>query len=233
MKSWKSICLLLAVVSGIAQAQEDSLLIGGVTVSDGSTYSYLGIINPVGEGSVVGDGWFLSYIASYLTYEYDSALVNPVTQVDVSAPGFDLGLGHAWSGDGYWLNLSLAAGQREFQLSPDIAAEEPRGSVSALTAQLQWDKTIATNTNLNLLSSYSIGPNSSFNRLRFATGRYDGWRLGPEFVYQRGRNYRLEQFGLMFYRQAGEWNWELGGGVSENKAGDSGSYLTLAFVKPF
>lgn len=224
--------LLLVAVYVAPVARAESLMIAGTTLSNTSSYTYVGMVDPLGGGEI-GKGWFASYIGSYLTYDYQTLVGAALTDISATAPGLDAGLGYAWSDSNYWLNISAMLGYRDFSLDPDVPTETPRGGQEALTLQLQWDRQWQSGINLNLLTSYSAGPDTSFLRLRMARAAFDGWRLGPEFVYQKGENYQIDQLGLVVYRPRPNWSWEFALGESTNQDGESGAYLTVALVKPF
>ncbi|HET8808368.1 MAG TPA: hypothetical protein VFM76_08315, partial [Methylophaga sp.] len=126
---------MLYILSLPAQA-EQNLLIGGSQYSRTSSYTYLGLIKPFAEGQL-GRGWFMSAVGSWLTYEYDINVNNQADKLEAKAPGIDLGVGYGWLGDQYYLQLSTAAGYRDYRLSPDVPGEDPEGSTLSLTPQLQ------------------------------------------------------------------------------------------------
>lgn len=209
------------------------LVIGGTQIAEKSSYSYLGLIRPIWGGKL-GQGWFHTTIASWLTYEYGIGANNQAVTVDAKAPGIDTGLGYAWYGTSYSVNVSLAAGYRYFILTPDIAGEKPVGSVYNLTPQLQAGYRFSESLDTDIISNYSFGQQSNFNRLRLGWMAVNGWRIGLEGVYQSGRNYRIQQQGLFIATDVGKGiNLSLSGGNLEQKDGSGSAYFGLAFSRLF
>lgn len=207
------------------------LVIGGTHIADNNTYTYLGGIRPVWDGEL-GRGWFHSAIASYLTYSYDTDIGGSEVEIDARAPGIDFGIGYGWSGPGYSLSLSSALGYRRFDLSPDVRSEKPNGSQVAFTPQVQANYRFTDHWDGDLISNYSAGPRSTFNRLRVGYRPPGDWRFGPEFIYQEGRNYRNLQWGLFTGIPMGNgFAVELSAGQMEEDSGDTGGYVAIAFSK--
>ena len=225
-----STCLLMAAQAGANEFAEFPLIFGGTYIASDSTYSYLGIVHP-DWGGELGRGWYQSAIVNYLTYEYTTAVDAVNTRVKAKAPGVDIGLGYIWSGTDYSLNLSGSVGYRNFDLSPDLPNEEPNGGEAAFTPQVIASYEINPAFKVDLISNFSIGPDSTYNRLR---GGYvaHGWRLGPEFVYQDGENYRNSQIGIFTeIPLTGGFRIELSVGQLENQDDDNGGYISLGFSK--
>lgn len=228
--------LLLAVsliFVGLPVKAEQDLLIGGSQYSRASSYSYLGLIKPVADGEL-GKGWFVSAIGSWLTYEYDINVNNQADTLKAKAPGIDFGLGYGWQGDKYYLQLSAAAGYRDYRLSPNVPGEEPEGSMLSLTPQFQVGYQFTPTVDIGLLSNWSIGPQSQFNRLRLGFRPSGVWHIGLEGIYQDGKNYRSKQYGLFATRYLAKGlSLELHGGTLQSQDISSAAYLGAAFSKTF
>lgn len=225
-----SLCLIAQAGLGSDEFAEVPLVFGGSYLSSDSTYSYLGFVRP-DWGGELGKGWYQSAILNYLTYEYTTDVNAVNTRVEAKAPGMDLGIGYIWSGPGYNLNLSGSAGYRDFNLSPDLPEEDPNGGEAAFTPQIMAGYEFSPLFKLDLISNYSLGPDSTYNRLRggYAT---NGWRLGPEFVYQDGENYRNTQAGLFTeIPLPGGLRLELSAGQLENQDNHKSGYISLGFSK--
>ena len=88
--------ILIALTSPILRA-EDKLIIAGIQGSSQSSYSYLGLIQPL-EKSTLGKGWYRKILISHLTYRYLQTNPNTGININATAPGIEGGFGHAWSG---------------------------------------------------------------------------------------------------------------------------------------
>ena len=73
--------ILIALTSPILRAQ-DQLIIAGIQGSSQSSYSYLGLIQPL-EKSTLGKGWYRKILISHLTYRY--LQTNPNTGITIHA----------------------------------------------------------------------------------------------------------------------------------------------------
>lgn len=209
------------------------LTIGGTQHSKESSYTYLGLIRPIWGGEL-GKGWFHSAIASWLTYQYDISINGQPDELKAKAPGIESGLGYGWVGDDYSLSLSVSAGYRNYRLSPDVPGEKPEGSTFHLSPQIQAGYRISESWDVALLSNYSIGPQSNFNRLRLGVKASPAWHVGLEGIYQEGRNYRIKQAGLFATRYLSNGlSLEVSGGHLESKDESSTPYFGVAFSKVF
>jgi hypothetical protein len=219
--------------SAVVQPAARPLMIGGTQHSSESAYTYLGLIRPIWGGEL-GKGWFHSVIGSWLAYEYDINIGNQPDTLKAKAPGIDTGLGYAWTGKDYNLSLSMALGYRHYNLSPNVPGEKPEGSTFNLTPQVQAGYNLTDSVDVALLSNYSFGQQSNFNRLRLGFKPINNWHMGLEALYQEGRNYRIKQQGLFAttYLNNG-LSLELSGGNLESKDGSSTGYVGIAFSKLF
>lgn len=209
------------------------LTIGGTQHSKESSYTYLGLIRPIWGGEL-GKGWFHSTIASWLTYQYDISVNGQADELKAKAPGIETGLGYGWAGDAYSLSLSVSAGYRNYRLSPNVPGEKPEGSTFHLSPQIQAGYKITDYWDIALLSNYSIGPQSNFNRLRLGAKAGPAWHVGLEGIYQEGRNYRIKQAGLFATRYLSNGlSLEVSGGHLESKDESSTPYFGVAFSKVF
>lgn len=210
-----------------------TLIFGGTQQSNQSNYTYLGAIRPIWGGEL-GQGWFQSLIASWLAYQYEVTFNNQPDTLKAKAPGIDAGLGYAWTGHDYTLNFSVAAGYRHYNLSPNVPGEKPEGSVFNLTPQIQAGYQLTKLIDIALLSNYSFGQQSNFNRVRLGAKYIDNWHLGLEAMYQEGRNYRIQQHGLFatHYFNNGV-SLELSGGQLKSQDDKTTGYFGVAFSKLF
>lgn len=229
---YQLLAALLMIWTLPAQAEQD-LLIAGSQYSRTSSYSYLGLIKPLADGQL-GKGWFVSAVGSWLTYEYDININNQDDTLKAKAPGIDFGLGYGWQSDKLYLQLSAAAGYRNYRLSPNVSGEQPEGSTLSLTPQLQAGYQFTPKWDIGLLSNWSIGPQSQFNRLRLGFRPSGVWHVGLESIYQDGKNYRSKQYGLFATRYlVNGLSLELHGGTLQSQDITSAVYLGAALSKSF
>jgi len=210
-----------------------SLIIGGIQHSNQSEFSYLGYIKPIWGGEL-GKGWFMTVMGSRLAYQYDINFNNQPDTLEARAPGIDAGLGYGWSTKDYYLSLSAALGYRHFNLSPNVPGEKPEGSVFNFTPQIQAGYNLTEHFDIGLLSNYSFGQQSNFNRLRLGYKPAWNWHFGLESFYQEGRNFRIKQNGVFATTLfTNGFGLELSAGNLENQDGASTGYYGLAFSKLF
>ena len=81
--------ILIALASPILRAQ-DQLIIAGIQGSAQSSYSYLGLIQPL-EKSALGKGWYRKILISHLTYRYLQTNPNTGITINATAPGIEGG----------------------------------------------------------------------------------------------------------------------------------------------
>jgi len=230
--------LALLAISANTLADDNSpsqsLVIGGSQHSSNSSYSYLGLITPIWGGKI-GDGWFNNTIASWLTYDYNGSQNGSTVHVKAKAPGIETGLGYAWSGPKYALSFSTTLGFRDIGLNPKLANDDgPEGGTFAVSPQIQARYELLPKLDTDLISSYSFGPDSSFNRLRLGWTGIPGWRIGIEEVLQRGQTYQNEQQGIFITKYLSNGiSLELSGGTSKPRDDKSSPYIGISFAKMF
>jgi len=225
--------ILFPMLPAMATAQ--SLLLGGTQWGPQNSYSYLGGILPV-EGGALGNGWFVTTFASYLTYQYHSG--NPAELVQTRAPGFNAGLGYAWKGASYALALSGSVGYQYFSVTPrdlpNSASPKPRGNVATFTPQVQARYNLSKKLYLSTIDSYSFGQEAYWSRFR--GGYQPVWwiQVGPEGILQGGPNYRIRQLGAFASFQLGHgWGIGLEGGINYSAGLKNTGYGSFSFSKTF
>lgn len=237
-----SLLLVCSLLSTTGYAEDTStqkhdaaqyLMIGGSQYSSESSYSYLGLIRPIGNAEI-GHGWFQSIIGSRLSYQYGINENNQANTLKVKAPGIETGLGYSWSSNVYNLSLSMAVGYRYYNLNPYVSGEKPEGSTYNLTPQIQAGYNLTNKIDVGLLSNYSFGQQSNFNRLRLGYKPVNNWHVGLESMYQQGRNYRIKQQGIFAttYLDHG-LSLDVSGGNLDSGNNSSTAYFGLAFSKFF
>ena len=160
---------LIALTSPILRAQ-DQLIIAGIQGSSQSSYSYLGLIQPL-EKSALGKGWYRKILISHLTYRYLQTNPNTGITIHATAPGIEGGFGHAWSGTLWSIDLSATVGYRNISLSPISPAADDKGGIFILNPQIQARYQFTEKLDADLLANHSLGQGSTYARERL------GWRL--------------------------------------------------------
>lgn len=231
--------LLAALLAGAhAQAQAQApeaaapLFIGGVQSSSLGGYAYAGVIKPF-AGARLGEGWFQRSVASVLTYRYDTTLQGSTRNVHARAPGLELAVGRAWSGERSSLELSAGIGLRYTRLSPVDPGSDVRGTHWAFTPQLIARQAFTQSVDADVLASYSAGPNSRYVRARLgARPAALGWRVGVESTLSSGESYRQVGVGLFgAHSLASGLSLELSAGRLRARDGNEAPYIALGVAK--
>lgn len=223
---------LLASAHSFAQ-QPSYLGIAGFQGSSEATYSFAGVIVPF-NGGKVGEGPYYKAIASWLEYRYDSTQDNENIRIRARAPGIEAGVGYAWAGPSFGIDLSATIGYRNFSVRPFAPPGEPNGNVFTLNPQLQARYVFTPSIDADLISNYSIGQGAAFHRVRLGWKPEATWRAGIEGIRQRGENYRIQQHGLFAAKQmANGLSLEVSGGRAEAKDGSTSAYGGIGLAKVF
>jgi hypothetical protein len=215
----------------VSSQPPQTLVIGGVSVSDNSSYSYAGLIEPIWGGHL-GQGWFSTTTLSVVTYRYNagSDAANPGTvSVHGTGPGLASGLGYSFSAPLYQVAFSTQLGFRDIHLDPALPKDAPHGTVLTTTPQLQARAYVTPDGYADLISNYTFGQHSDFNRVRFGWQGLASWNAGLEGIAQHGPGYRIRQQGLFIGHDfAGGFNLGIDGGSMQQRGSASGEYLGVA-----
>lgn len=228
--------LLAALHVGVnAQQQQEAaplLFIGGVQASSLGGYAYAGVIKPF-AGARLGEGWFHRSVASVLTYRYDATLQGRTRNVHARAPGLEVAVGRAWSGERASLELSAGVGLRYTRLSPVDPDSDVRGTQWAFTPQLIARQAFTQSVDGDVLASYSAGPNSRYVRARLGARPADwGWRMGLESTLSSGESYRQVGVGLFGARSlVSGLSLEVSAGRLRSRDGKEDPYIAVGVAK--
>ena len=221
------------VGAAVAADERPSLVIGGVQGSSRSSFTHLGLIEPIRGGSL-GQGWFRRTMASWLTYRYDTVLNGRELQARASAPGIESGLGYAWTIGPLTADASLALGVRHTSLSADVPSDGPTGTRFTVTPQVATRYDFNELINAEALGAYSFGTNDRFLRVRLGLHPVERWRAGVEGAAYQGSNYRSEQRGAFVGTTFGSGGWiELIAGRARSRDGEQSVYVGIAGSKLF
>jgi hypothetical protein len=214
-----------------------TLVIGGASVSNNSSYSFAGLIEPIWGGHL-GQGWFSTTTLSVVTYRYnagnDDAAHPGTVSVHGTGPGLATGLGYSFSAPTYQIALSTQVGFRDIDLDPVLPPDAPHGTVLTTMPQLQARAYVTPDAYADLISNYTFGQHSDFNRLRVGWQGVPAWNGGLEGIAQHGPGYRIRQAGLFIgHDLAGGLNLGLDGGRMQQQGSANGEYIGVALSYVF
>lgn len=211
----------------------DSIFISGVQYSPQSSYAYAGVLKTA-NGNPIGEGLYYKAIASYLTYRYNTTVNGAPVRITGSSPGIDVGAGYAWKGENYTADLSGAVGYRQLHVSPVVPANEKTGGVFSFSPQFQGTLAITKDIELGTIANYTFGQQVAYGRGRLLKKLPDGWFGGLEEIYQKGKNYRINQTGLVIGKDlAGGYSLDVSAGRSKQRGGDTSTYAALSLSRVF
>lgn len=224
--------ILIALTSPLSSA-ENKLIIAGIQGSSQSSYSYVGLIQPL-EKSELGKGWYRKILISHLTYRYLQTNPNTGININATAPGIEGGFGHAWSGSRWSVDLSATVGYRNISLSPISPASDDKGSIFTLNPQIQARYQFTDKLDADVLANHSLGQGSTYARERLGWRLASGTRIGPELIQVNGRTYHNTQMGFFASTPlANNWTLELNAGRSRSQTLGDATYGGIGIAKVF
>ncbi len=224
--------ILITLIAPHSRA-EDTLMIAGIQGSSQSSYSYVGLIQPL-EKSALGKGWYRKFMFSHLTYRYLQTNPNTGATIHATAPGLEGGFGHAWSGSRWSFDLSATVGYRHISLSPTSPATDDKGSIFTLNPQIQARYQFTEKLDADLLANHSLGQGSTYARERLGWRLASGTRIGPELIQVNGKTYHNTQMGLFASMPlANSWTVELNAGRSHSQTLGNATYAGIGIAKVF
>ncbi|WP_194725063.1 cellulose biosynthesis protein BcsS [Noviherbaspirillum malthae] len=217
-----------------ASAQElTGVAIGGVQYSPDSSYTYAGMLKSF-PGGRLGEGWYSKVIASWLTYRYDTNISGTDYEIRARAPGIEGGVGYGWKRDRYTLSLSGSIGLRHITVKPIVPDNEETGNVWTFNPQLQGTFALTPKIEAGTLASYAFGQKSAYAQARLAWKPSGTWFVGLQEIYLKGRNYRINQHGIVVGRPlANGYTLEISGGRSRPRDSDSTGYIAFGLSRVF
>lgn len=228
------VALAICTLPTAARAQElTGVAIGGVQYSPDSSYTYAGMLKSF-PGGRLGEGWYSKVIASWLTYRYDTNINGTDYEIRARAPGIEGGVGYGWKRDRYTLSLSASIGLRHITVKPIVPENEETGNVWTFNPQLQGSLALTPKVEASTLASYAFGQESAYAQARLAWKPNGTWFVGLQEIYLKGRNYRINQHGIVVGRPVGNsYTFEVSGGRSRPRNGDSTGYFALGLSRVF
>lgn len=227
-----ALALVLAMPLSRAESPTN-VMFAGANGSSRSGYTYLGAIAPM-QGSELGLGPYGKAIVSWLNYRYNSSELGPVTEIDASGAGIEVGAGYAWRDERGTLDLSATVGYRDLHVTPFVPADQKSGSVLTLNPQLSASTRLGSMVDADLIANYSIGLGSSWARARIGGKPSGSWRAGVEAIFLDGRNYSIRQQGVFVSVpvDAGT-SIEFSVGRSKPRDDNASAYAGITFVRTF
>jgi hypothetical protein len=187
-KGWLCLAICLAAAPVAAQS---NIVLTGAEVGRGGSSAYLGTVLPLSDNP--DKGWVHRYWLDYTAYRYQKT---PEQRINAQQMGIEAALGfHDRSKNG-WGNLYLGGRYGKTHLRPDDPDNDSQGDDFRIKLQLEGERSLSDTWHINGIASHLIGQSSYWMRLRVHTVLDNQRLIGPEFVSQGDRTYRLHKLGL-------------------------------------
>ena len=220
MNKFSAIVLLISL-SGLSfsgRAAEKILLTGVETISDSSSYVYVGTVIPLPDNTLA-HGLAIHLWADFLKYAYDSG----ATEINAKANSVSAAIAYHDSGSNYWWNAKIGMTQNDTRLTPDDLSNQSRGKQSALKLQLGGEHRFSSTIKVTGIADYVPDREAYWTRLRLL-GKIDGQKYhGPEIIFQGDPSYDAQQLGWVITGIAIQEHSLLGAKAGVRKGGDSTS----------
>lgn len=222
--------VLAAALLGLAAAgaaQAEGVTFGGSESAANSSFSYLGLIEPL-PGSRMGQGWYVRGMLSWLTYEYDTPLGGVSRRVKAQAPGVEVGVGYPLPlGGGWVLDPSLSVGLRDTRLTPADPGNDAAGTQGMLTPQLGLRGRIGGVLELDALAAHAFGADSNYARARLGLPLARQLTVGAEASLSEGARYHDRREGVFARLGSGRGSLTASAGYATDREGHRRSYFSL------
>jgi len=201
--------------------------LAGSEVSRLGSYTYVGIISPLGNGKL-GDGLVMRHWLEYLTYEYETG----GRDVDAERFGYAPALGYQtrlWGGyAGFYGGLRLA----HTDLDPNDRDNKDEGNTARFFLQADALTPVGRNAENQLVAELETRYSGYYVRERLMFRLGASLMLGPEAVVKGGEDYDGWQAGLALggIRVMPGLTLTLRGGVSGQRDQSNSGYAGLEFV---
>src|SRR6202030_2992617 len=149
--------LLLTVFASPAQSA-DNLWLAGTSDSPLGSYSYVGALIPLGQGSL-GQGWVVRQWFDRVTYHYNGY----TPDIHAEAYGYAPAIGYQWP-TGSGSHAALYAGVRlaNTHLSPDDPSNVDRGTRARFTLQGEFTSAVGAAAQNQFLAQGEFGNGAYF-----------------------------------------------------------------------
>ena len=220
-------CGACALGSAVARA-DDHVALAGTELSGLGTYTYLGIVSPLGDARL-GHGLVMRHWLERLTYEYDGpggANIEAERYGYAPALGYQLPVGES--------SLAFYAGVRisTTDLDPEDPGNDEEGHTNRVFLQADAFTPIAGRAENQFVGSFETRYSDYYVRDRLLF-KFDGQHsVGPEVVLKGGRDYEgwqagLALGGLRLFERVG---LVVRGGISGQDGESNTGYGSVEFV---
>lgn len=183
---------LFGISASLSAAEPSAQLFGGVEVSTGTSYTYLGHVAPL-SGSSFGNGFVRKLWVDWSRYRYDKG----GQTYDVSAPGAEMALGYQRASENHWWASYAGLTYRHSSISPDDPTSTIRGGMLRPKFQLEGEQTLDQKWKVSAIGSYITGQRAYWVRGRVLRDAWSDRQIGLEEITQGDPNYHANQFGVL------------------------------------
>lgn len=183
------ICFLSA---SLAAADPSSQLLGGLEVSSGVSYAYLGHVTPL-PGSSFGNGFVRKLWIDLSQYRYDKS----GSTYDVSAPGAEIAVGYQRANENHWWATYAALAYRQSSLSPFDPTSAIRRNMLSPKFQMEGEQALDQNWKVSANGSYVTVQEAYWVRGRVLRNIWSNRQIGLEAITQGDPDYRANQLGVL------------------------------------
>lgn len=189
----RAIYLLCAIATAGSADAADSLLLTGTEQSPLGDYAYVGVLTPLGRGSL-GNGWVMRHWLDRVTYDYDTGNAKVAAQ----SYGYSPAVGYQQPVGVSRVGIYGAVRIGHTSLSPDDPANVDRGTRARFSVQADAFTPIGTRVENQLIVQAEIGNGGYYARDRLQMRCLQHYAVGPEIVLKGSREYSAMQAGLAF-----------------------------------
>jgi hypothetical protein len=221
--------VLLAVMPGVACAQDKGVIFVGGSVNDGFSV-YGGALTAL-PGSNLGDGLAVRTSVNGGQYEYDRG----GSEIRGRYVGAEVALAYQTGGDWGWASVSAGPRVTDTSFSPDDPSNNRQGT--------RFDLGLGTDGalnrdgfRLNWFASYGVRDESYQIQLRpgVRVAQASNSFVGLEGMLQGDSTFKSKGIGVFYARGLGNrWNGQLSGGATDQKGRSARPYLSVGLSRVF
>lgn len=190
--SWRVLILCgLAATAPVSAAE--NLLLTGAESSPLADYEYVGMLVPLGNGSL-GNGWVMRHWLDRFTYHYATNGQN----IDAESYGYAPAIGYQSTLAGSHVGISGALRIGNTRLSPDDRSNADRGTRARFSTQVEMTTPFGRSVENQFIAQAQLGNGGYFARERLLIRGFGQYIAGPEMVVKGSREYSGWEAGLTF-----------------------------------
>ena len=212
----KSVGFFLTCVLALSASAHsaNSLMLSGIESSRFGSYSYVGAITPLGDGSL-GDGWIMRQWLDRLTYQYRTG----ASDVRAEGYGYAPALGRQLPLGNTHVGMYGAVRIAHTSLDPDDHTNRDRGTRARFSIQADALTSVGGWAQNQFLGQAEAGNGGYFVRDRFLFRGPFRCSLGPEVAVKGNNEYAARQYGVVLggLRLGTNVGLVLRGGVSDQR----------------